>query len=292
MRIEDRGGYWAGQFQAMASPCELLMEVESEAEARGIADAAAAEALRIEQKFSRYRDDNLVHRINNPGGSSVEVDDEFADLLDFAERCWALSDGRFDITSGVLRNLWRFDGSSSTPAPDAVDKLLRHVGWNKLTWRRPFLTLPQGMEIDLGGIGKEYAVDRAASVASELTASSVLVNFGGDLAVTAPRREDRAWQVGIEQPDTPDTAVHAIDIRRGALATSGDAKRFIMARGRRYSHILDPLTGWPVDGAPRSVTVLAGTCTEAGLMATLAMLQGPDAETFLEAQGVQFWCLR
>jgi thiamine biosynthesis lipoprotein len=147
------------------------------------------------------------------------------------------------------------------------------------------------MEIDLGGIGKEYAVDRAAALVRPLS-TKCLLNFGGDLLALGPQGAGAPWRVGIESVTAEATAAKHIELRVGALATSGDARRFLLKDGQRYGHILDPKTGWPVAGAPRSVTVAAATCTEAGMLATLALLQGADAERFLEAQGVQFWALR
>jgi thiamine biosynthesis lipoprotein len=118
------------------------------------------------------------------------------------------------------------------------------------------------------------------------------VNFGGDLVATAARRGGRPWSVGIEDPDHPgEIALYKIEFDRGGIATSGDARRFVRWRGRRLGHILDPRTGWPVEGAPRSVTVLADTCLEAGTLATLAQLQGKGANAFLEAQGAKFWAV-
>jgi thiamine biosynthesis lipoprotein len=154
------------------------------------------------------------------------------------------------------------------------------------------------MEIDLGGIGKEYAVDRAIGEAQCVSIAPVLVNFGGDLRASGPRRSGRPWRVGIEQPGADGTqteepsAVGVVELLRGALATSGDSRRFLLRDGVRYSHILEPHTGWPVADAPRSITVAAGTCVEAGTLATFAMLHGSNAESFLEGQGVPFWCLR
>jgi len=292
VRIERSEGYWRGTFEAMASPCEVLVDVDVEAAACDVVEAVAAEATRVEEKLSRYRKGNPIDAINRAGGSPVRVDDEIAGLLDFAERCWTLSDGRFDITSGVLRRVWKFDGSDRVPSGDQVERVLENVGWEKIHWEKPWIKLPVGMEIDLGGIGKEYAVDRALQLASGVAGAPVVVNFGGDLAVSGPRRDDAAWDVGVENPAAEADAVTAIALREGALATSGDARRFLEKDGVRYSHILDPTTGWPVANAPRSVTVHAGTCTEAGLLATLAMLEGPGAEAFLETQHVRFWCVR
>jgi thiamine biosynthesis lipoprotein len=147
------------------------------------------------------------------------------------------------------------------------------------------------MEIDLGGIGKEYAVDRAAALVRPLS-TSCLLNFGGDLLALGPQAGGAPWRVGIESVNAAATAAKHIDLAVGALATSGDARRFLLKDGKRYGHILDPTTGWPVAGAPRSVTVAAATCTQAGMLATLALLQGERAEAFLEAQGAQFWALR
>ncbi len=149
------------------------------------------------------------------------------------------------------------------------------------------------MQIDLGGIGKEYAVDRVAGRLAEATPCSALVNFGGDLAVTRAPRERPAWRVGIEPvPGDERRAGPVLEIRTGALATSGDARRFLLKDGVRYSHILDPQSGWPVEGAPRSVTVAADTCTQAGMLSTLAMLEGYNAEAFLDGEGVRYWCRR
>jgi thiamine biosynthesis lipoprotein len=148
------------------------------------------------------------------------------------------------------------------------------------------------MQIDLGGIGKEYAADKAADLLRQQTTDSCLVNFGGDLVTTGHKRLPNGWQVGIEAPDHFETAQRLIRLSSGALATSGDSRRCLVRDGIRYSHILDPTTGWPIEGAPRSITVAANTCTEAGMLATLAMLSGAQAEEFLESQNVQFWVLR
>jgi thiamine biosynthesis lipoprotein len=119
-----------------------------------------------------------------------------------------------------------------------------------------------------------------------------LLNFGGDLLALGPQGGGSPWRVGIESVTAEATAAKHIELGVGALATSGDARRFLLKDGQRYGHILDAKTGWPVAGAPRSVTVAAATCTEAGMLATLALLQGAEAERFLDAQGVQFWTLR
>jgi thiamine biosynthesis lipoprotein len=278
-------------FQAMASPCEVHVGEADRATARRIVDLVAGEAARIEAKFSRYRRGNVIDVINSADGRTVVVDDETARLLDYAQQLYELSDGKFDVTSGVLRRVWRFDGSDRVPSREAVAALLPTVGWDKVRWHASQLTLLPGMEIDLGGVGKEYAVDRAAALVRPLS-THCLLNFGGDLLALGPQVGGAPWHVGIESVTATATAARHIELGVGALATSGDARRYLLKHGKRYGHILDPTTGWPIAGAPRSVTVAARTCTEAGMLATLSLLQGADAERFLTAQGVQFWVLR
>lgn len=291
-RVED--DYFVGNFGAMAGPCTVLVDSDDRAEAEALLAVAHAEARRIEQKFSRYRPDNIIHRINHAGGNPVEVDRETALLIDYAVTCYETSDGMFDITSGVLRRAWKFDGSRRVPSRQQVDALLRDIGWQHVSWKDGVLTMPAGMEIDLGGIGKEYAVDRAATLMAAQTRAPFVVNFGGDLYVSGLRRNDRTWAVGIDDPQrTGDAAVYRLDVSGPAgIATSGDARRYVLWEGKRLGHILNPKTGWPVENAVRSVTVLARTCMEAGTLSTLAYLQGPNARQFLEEQqGVRFWIL-
>jgi thiamine biosynthesis lipoprotein len=291
--ITEAGDFFRCKFIAMGSPCEILVETGEEELACRVADAASAEAWRIEDKFSRYLPGNIVDRINHAGGEAVKVDDETARLIDFAATLHEVSAGKFDITSGILREVWTFDGSDRVPAANDVAAILERVGWSKVRWDNPLLTLGPGMQIDLGGIAKEYAVDRTASLIAARSSEACLVNFGGDLAALKPPLQSGAWQVGIEALNAErQMAQKRIRLEHGGLATSGDARRFLLQDGIRYSHILDPTTGWPVRDAPRSITVAADTCTQAGMLATLAMLNGPDAEHFLEAQAVRFWCYR
>lgn len=291
IEIDSAGDHWLGSFFAMACPCEILVERGAEeGQAQALIHAAAQCAWRIEDKFSRYRTDNIVHAINTSGGKAVVVDEETGNLLDFAAKLTELSAGRFDITSGVLRRAWTFDGGSRVPAQSQLDELLLLVGWHRVEWRRPELRLQPNMQIDFGGIGKEYAVDTAVKICEDLIPGcSVLVNFGGDLAVRNARRNGKPWRVGIEATGQGGAAIKLLDLARGGLATSGDSRRFVLKDGRRYSHILDAQTGWPVPDAPRSITVIADTCTQAGTLATLAMLQGVEADRFLQAQGIRHW---
>ncbi|CAN5373207.1 FAD:protein FMN transferase [soil metagenome] len=284
------------RFTAMASPCEIRVETRDQALAARLGEMAAGEAERIEAKFSRYRPTSLLSQINASGGAAVAIDAETAALLAYAHECHAISGGRFDITSGVLRRLWRFDGSDRVPSRAEVRALLPLVGWDKVVWDHAAdggsIVLPPGMEIDFGGIAKEYAVDRVAMLLAALRPPALLVNFGGDLKVTGPRLMGQPWRVALESVDAIGDAVGFLEISGGGLTTSGDARRAIVRDGKRYSHILDPRTGWPVVDPPRSVTVAAASCLEAGILSTLAMLHGRQAERFLKRENVRAWWVR
>jgi len=285
--------HWAGRFQAMASPCELLIDVSARSKAQLVLDAVSECAWRIEDKFSRYRDDNVIHAINTAPNEPVDVDPETAKLLDFADQLFHLSEGSFDITSGVLRKAWSFDGSDQIPSKRQVATVMEHVGWHHVEWNSPTLRMRHDMQVDLGGIGKEYAVDLAAGLAQQLVDASCVVNFGGDLMATRPRTDGQPWRIGIEPVQgQPGTYSRQINLLQGGIATSGDARRFLFKDGKRYSHILDARTGWPVADAPHSITVAADTCTQAGMLATLAMLRGADAEEFIQQQDTVHWIQR
>jgi thiamine biosynthesis lipoprotein len=279
-------------FRAMASRCEIRLCAPDEATAQRWAQAAIDEVRRIEAKFSRYTDDSVTTAINRAaGGPALQVDEETAALLDFGATLWESSGGRFDLTSGVLRRVWRFE-SGRLPAQEDVERVLERVGWSKVTWERAARRLRltcEGMEIDFGGLGKEYAADRAAGVLLAQGARHGFVSLGGDVRALGAAPDGVPWRIGIQHPRADDgVTMGAIDLTTEGLATSGDYERYLELDGQRYCHILDPRTGWPAQHW-RSVSVAAPVCVAAGACSTVAMLMPRDeALDFLRAQGVAF----
>jgi len=288
---EREDGFYV-QFDAMASACEVIIETSNRILANKIGKEISTEVWRIEDKYSRYNPQSLCSQINLSHGNPIKIDDETFALLNFADTCYQLSEGVFDLTSGVLRKVWRFDCTDNIPSQDSIAKELKNVGWQKVEYDNEKIILPAHMEIDFGGIGKEYAVDRALLLINGLTKQPVLVNLGGDLATNDIRQNGAPWQVGVEHPGFVDKKTMVVSLFKGALATSGDAKRFLLKNGKRYSHILNAKTGWPIDNAPRSITVSAPQCIQAGLLATLALMQGDNAEKFLSEQEIKHWAIR
>lgn len=296
VHLEKKGDLWVGRFDAMASPCEIIMALKDEDLAGELLFIGANEAWRIEQKYSRYRDDGIVPIINKSGDKPVIVDEETAQLLDFSYQCYQLSDGLFDISSGVLRKAWPFNNRDTLPSQTLIDSLIPFVGLSKAQWRNPEFILPKGMQIDFGGIGKEYAVDRTLGLLLDRADIPFLVNFGGDLSCNRCPGNENPWMVGVEDPNGSalqnKTVKKLLEVRSGAIATSGSTQRYILVDGKRYGHVLNPQTGWPVEHAPLSVTVAAENCTQAGMLATFAMLRGENAEDFLQQQQVTHWVIR
>ncbi len=277
-------------FRAMAAENEVQVWGD-----RAIAEAAAgraiAEVARIEAKYSRYRPDSVVSRINAAAaGAPVPVDDETRGLLAYADACWRQSDGLFDATSGILRRAWNFD-VARVPSDDELASLLERVGCQRVQIDERGVRLPaEGMQLDFGGFGKEYAVDRAALVLKEAGVQSAMLNLAGDLAILAPQPGGLPWRVGIRDP-RHEGLIAALEISSGAIATSGDYERFIEVDGIRHSHVLDPRTGHSARGF-QSVTVHGPSCLVAGSATTVTMLKGePGGLAWLDALGLPYLCI-
>ena len=260
----------------MAAQNEVQVYADDEAHAAAVANAAIAEVKRIEAKYSRYRDESLLSRINAAAGKdSVEVDEETLRLLAFADAAFGQSDGLFDATSGVLRRAWNFR-EARVPTDAQLEALLPLVGWEKVEIAGNRVRLAQpGMQLDFGGFGKEYAVDRAARIMVEQGAKSAMVSLAGDLAILGPQPGGAPWRMGIKHPRRDDKLLATIPVLSGAIATSGDYERFIDVDGVRHCHILDPRTGRSARGL-QSVTVQAQSCLIAGSATTIAMLKGRE----------------
>lgn len=271
----------------MGSPCEIQLYAASETEAKHIAGIAADDVERLEALYSRYRDTSFLSQINRVAatGGAITVDEETAGLLNYAATCHEQSGGLFDISSGILRRAWRFD-RNELPDNAQIESLLEKVGWHKLRWHNPVLEFPMpGMEIDFGGVVKEYAADRAAALCKEAGAAHGVVNLGGDIRIVGPRADGSAWNIGIRHPRRKDDVIGTLMLHEGALASSGDYERCIVLDGVRYGHILNPKTGWPVRHMA-AVSVAGDFCVVAGSASTIAMLKEEDGPAWLKDLGL------
>lgn len=277
----------------MGGPCRLRLDTDSASLAEAAIEGALAELNRLEAKYSRYLPDSLTSRINSAAGTTepVAIDAETAGLLQYADTVYRESAGLFDLTSGVLRRAWDF-GSDRVPEDAELERLLPLVGWSDVQWSEESVSLPRvGMELDFGGVVKEYACDAAAAVLSSLGVHSALVDLAGDLAVTGPRADGSPWPVGIRHPRQPGQALAEVQLAAGGLASSGDYERCLQIDGKRYGHILNPLTGWPVPGL-LAVSITSPQCLVAGSLTTVAMLKpAAEAMAWLDSLGVTWFAV-
>ena len=274
--------YYRCDFKAMGTPCDIQLFAYNEVQARHAVDAAIADVQRLEALYSRYRSTSLLSEINRVAaiGGSINVDDETASLLNYAVTCYEQSDGLFDITSGILRRAWKFD-QDKLPEQSLIDGLIDKVGWHKVVWKRPMLTFTvPGMEIDLGGVVKEYAVDRAASLCFGQGIKHGVINLGGDIKVIGPHADGSPWRVDIRHPRSKESLLDTLLLYEGALASSGDYERCILVNGVRYGHVLNPKTGWPVRHLA-AVSVIGDFCVVAGSASTIAMLKETQSTGWL-----------
>jgi thiamine biosynthesis lipoprotein len=233
----------------------------------------------FEARYSRFLPDSLISRINAAAGREwVETDEELDSMFAICDWFHWMTQGIFDPSMLPLARLWDYHRPPCTlPGAGEVARALSLLGWKKVEREKGRVFLPDaGMAIDLGGVGKEYAVDRVFEMALAAGMENVMVDFGHDLRTRGEPPEGGPWRIGLEHPSVPGRCWGGVAITDRAVASSGTYQRFFEVDGERYSHILDPRTGWPVRSGVDAVSVVAPTCTEAGILSTTALILGPD----------------
>jgi FAD:protein FMN transferase len=267
-------------FHAMGTRCQITFHPTGSRVAGEQFKAAALQwVAAFEARYSRFLPESLVSRINQSAGQNwVELDEESERILALCQELFFLTRGAFDPTALPLIQLWNWKANPPVLPTDAEIQSARElVGWSKVQRRKGGIFLPRaGMRMDLGGIGKEYAVDRVVQLAAQHGIANVLVDFGQDLGMRGAPPGKPAWHIGLEDPAKPGRCWAGVAIKDQAVATSGDYLRSFQLHGRRYGHIIDPRSGYPVDNGCRAVSVIAPTCTSAGILSTSAFILGPE----------------
>lgn len=244
---------------------------------------AFQEIERIERLLSCHKKDSDISKINGQAGlAPVRVSHETFSILQRAVAYSQKFQGLFDITIGPVTELWGFNSQAekaiTIPAKEQLAALLDLVDFNKVTLngRDSTVFLPtQGMKLDLGGIAKGYAIDRAAAVLRQQGIQNFLINAGGDIFASGRKSAHKRWTIGVQHPRKPDALLATFELSDSAVATSGDYERYADIGGRRYHHILHPKTGYPA-GLSQSVTVFAPSAEEADVWATYLFIIGYD----------------
>jgi thiamine biosynthesis lipoprotein len=237
--------------------------------------AAIDEIRRIESLLTTFSESSQVSHINREAGTKpVQVDKEVFDLILRSQRISELTQGAFDISYGSIdKSLWNFDVSmTSLPSPLKMKQAVRLINYRNIILdhdRHTVSLKEKGMRIGFGGIGKGYAALRAKAVMQQMGVNSGIVNASGDLTVWG----EKPYTIGIADPSNKGRVLCSIDIRNMSVATSGNYEKFAVIDGKRYSHTIDPKTGYPVTGI-KSVTVIASNAEIADAMATPVMVMG------------------
>lgn len=269
--------------ESMGTELRLTAWTADELGAAVAFDAVFEEFDRLEGLLSNWREGSDVQRLNAAAGKHpVSAGVEIRDVLQTARQVSEWTRGKFDVTFGVMSGLWKFDYQNkdgAIPERKEVLRRLRLINYRDLDLDERAGTAflrREGMAVNLGGIGKGYAVDRARDILRRRGFRDFMIQFGGDMYV-AGRQEDRPWRLGIQDPRGPaDRIFAAVDLSESTFSTSGDYERSFIKDGRRYHHILDPATGEPASGC-RSVTIMTGSAAVADGLSTGVFVLGPEA---------------
>ena len=264
-------------FKAMGTNCGVIYRTEGAERDSLIGEEILKFVRYFEGRYSRYDSESLISLINtNAGVRPTPIKEEDYRLFEICAGLNFLTEGMFDPTTLPLSNLWDFKRKiPEIPTDSKVQSALKKVGWSKVLWdeKSVFLT-EKGMGLDFGGMGKEYSVDCLHQMLCGFGVEDFLINLGGDIRCNGSSPQGGAWVVGIEDPTKPGETKLALSITNGAVATSGTYMRYFDFDGKRYSHLIDHRKGYPVPYNTYSSSVIAGSCLEAGVLATASLLKG------------------
>ncbi|MEO1257783.1 MAG: FAD:protein FMN transferase [Bacteroidota bacterium] len=243
--------------------------------------AGVAEIKRIENLISSWKDNSSTGRVNAMSGiAPVRVEKELFDLIRRCQKLSKITKGAFDISGTLSRYYWTFnDQASKMPTPEKLAELKRLVNYHHIILNEEQQTVflkEKGMKIGFGAIGKGYAAVRAKLVMRQLGIESGLVNAAGDLLCWGRPLANKPWTVKISDPEAPEKPLAEFSIPHGSVVTSGGYEKYAFIDGKKYSHIIDPRTGWPVEGL-KSVSIICPNPELGDALATAVTVLGQDA---------------
>lgn len=264
----------------MGSKFELLLHHESEPEAIRLLDMAVAEIERLENLLSEFRADSITSEINrNAGIRAVDAGPEVFDLIKRSIHLSELCGGCFDINIGALKAIYKFKNSDFTfPAADVIADALSKTGYQGIDLNEDGYQVKLnriGMSLSFAAIGKGYAADRVKAIWLENGVDSGLISASGDLCTIGKPAHQESWTVGIADPDNKEQTIMHIPLHESSIATSGDYEQYFVHEGKRYSHTIDPLSGYPLTGI-KSVSVISPAAELSDALATAVSVMGVD----------------
>lgn len=264
----------------MGNRFEITVVANDSVEANKYIDLAVEEISRIEKLISSWDSNSQTSEINrNAGIKPVKVDRELYDLIERSIAISKITDSAFDISYASMDRIWKFDGSmTEMPSEEEVKKSVAKVGYQNILLNTEdvsvFLKLP-GMKIGFGAIGKGYAADMAKELLIKKGVVAGIINASGDMNTWGKQPNGNLWKVAITNPLDKSKAFGLLPIKEGAVVTSGNYEKFVTFNGQRYSHIIDPRTGYPTKGI-LSVTVFSSKAELADALATSIFVMGVE----------------
>ena len=264
----------------LGSPFEITVVAKDSIQGNLFSDLAITEVRRIENLISDWIPTSQISKVNhNAGISPIKVDKEVYDLVDRATKISKLTSGAFDISYASMDRIWKFDGSmKEMPTPEEIRKSVEKVGYQNIILNSKDTTIflkNKGMKLGLGGIGQGYIADKIKVLLQEKGCSSGLVNVSGDINTWGKQPNGNLWTVGIVNPMNKNKVFATFPLDDSAVETSGSYEKYVTFNGKRYSHIIDPRTGYPATGII-SVSVFAKQTELADALATGIFVMGVE----------------
>ncbi|QCR22746.1 thiamine biosynthesis protein ApbE [Pontibacter sp. SGAir0037] len=279
----------------MGSRFDITIVAGDSLSAENSIDAVIAEVTRIENLISDWKDDTQVAEVNRKAGiAPVKVDPEVFALAERALCLSKITKGGFDISFAAMDRIWKFDGSmTEMPGPEAIKKSVEKVGYKNIVLNRKNSTIflkKKGMKIGFGALGEGYAADRCRDMMLARGIKAGIVNGSGDMSTWGKQPDGSNWTVGITNPLQKNTLFAIIPLQQSAVVTSGSYEKFVMFNGTRYSHIINPATGYPASGLT-SVTVFGPSAEKANGFSTSMMVLGKEAGLKLLKKYPEYSCI-
>ncbi len=273
-------GLFKLRFKALGTNCVVQFRAPSVDSAKGYRTAALGWIKEFEKTWSRFKPDSLLCQINaSAGKTAIQLTPEQDQVVRLCEHTYRTSREIIDPSSYPLTKLWDEAAQrDEIPSEEAISTARSSVGWEKVEFSSGQIFLPEkGMALEIGGFGKEYAVDQLIALARSFEIEHALVDLGRDIATLGSPAHGPYWVVGAENAQELDAPLHRLAITNQALATSGNGRRFRSIGGERFGHIIDARSGWPVKNDLLTATCLANDCLTAGLLSTSACILGTEA---------------
>ncbi|MDR6845529.1 FAD:protein FMN transferase [Flavobacterium granuli] len=264
----------------LGSPFEMMVVAKDTIEGNAYIDMAVGEVKRIENEISDWIPTTPISEVSrNAGIKPVKVPVEVFELVERAKKVSEITSGAFDISYASMDKIWKFDGSmKEMPTPEAIKKSVEKIGYKNIILDKKehtiFLKI-QGMKLGLGGIGQGYIADKIHALLLSKGCNSGLVNVSGDIFAWGRQPDGKQWTVGIVNPLNKNKVFTTFPLENSAVETSGSYEKFVIFDGKRYSHIIDPRTGYPAMGVA-SVSVFAKQTEIADALATGIFVMGVD----------------